>query len=80
MFYLRVPSFTCRLPAALKDAAPWGAMEEHVLVDLDLGCIEPPVGAPASDSGRLPAWEQLTETFSIMMVRAPAGCPQCLFR
>lgn len=40
-----------------------------MLVDLDVGSITPPVGSPASDSGRLPAWDDLTETFSIMMVR-----------
>ena len=58
------------MPASLKDAAPWDVMEDHVLVDLDVGVMQPPVGSPSSDSGRLPAWEQLTETFSIMMVRA----------
>lgn len=46
-------------------------MEDHILVDLDSGSITPPVGSPTSDSGRLPAWDDLTETFSIMMVRPP---------
>lgn len=66
--------FLVGLPAALRDAVDWAAMEDVVVVDLDASTIEPAIGADRSDSGILPGWQQLVAAFTTMQARALSVC------